>query len=367
MDIVITGSTALEYHALNNGLEFRPTNDVDIIMSAYQFNLYASEYRLLEEITTSLSMFTHRFDESDFVISNYCVTPNRFGKSGLVVEIKSGGRTTMLEISLIEDFENDIGLDNFIYNRVIKNDNPKLAGEHNVYLASPKELLVTKLSHRYLRNSPHFAKTMADIKFIRNNLIDDSLMSDDTELLNWLKAREGITYDYNLPNLNRTKEEFFSGDGITYYLDHDSVHEAVAFDYSPAYTKFQKPGAEVAVDMNKFFELPEHVRMQAALEESMVLCVERSLMPFFVVPSGALNITQDVEFGLLRFALEKVCTSITSGRFREYCWENYYAIEMMAETIIRHNDGPVARLNSGLQSGKIKRLENFEYNPIRTI
>ncbi|WP_457832940.1 DUF7275 domain-containing protein, partial [Staphylococcus aureus] len=33
--------------------------------------------------------------------------------------------------------------------------------------------------------------------------------------------------------------------------------------------------------------------------------------------------------GSFMYALEKVCTSITSGWFREYAWENYHKIVAM--------------------------------------
>ncbi len=58
----------------------------------------------------------------------------------------------------------------------------------------------------------------------------------------------------------------------------------------------------------------EAVRLAGVLEESYVLALERSQVPFKgkLAPKTSFMI-----------ALEKVCTSITSGWFREYAWENY--------------------------------------------
>lgn len=112
--------------------------------------------------------------------------------------------------------------------------------------------------------------------------------------------------------------EFFNGDGVAYLYDHDEIHESVKIDSAPAYTNFQSDNAEVMCDMKKFFELPEQIRLNAVYEESCVLALERSIIPFGT----------DYERAFV-MALEKVCTSITSGKFREYAWENYYTVRDM--------------------------------------
>jgi hypothetical protein len=50
------------------------------------------------------------------------------------------------------------------------------------------------------------------------------------------------------------------------------------------------------------------------MEETYVLALERSLIPF----PGKMQ-PRDA----FKLALQKVCTSITSGWFREYAWNNY--------------------------------------------
>jgi hypothetical protein len=80
----------------------------------------------------------------------------------------------------------------------------------------------------------------------------------------------------------------------------------------PAYTNFQKSDAEVDCDMDKFMEQPIDIQLAAVYEESCVLALERSF-----IPHG-----RDQQWAFEK-ALEKVCTSITSGRFREFAWEHY--------------------------------------------
>jgi hypothetical protein len=176
-------------------------------------------------------------------------------------------------------------------------------------VATLPELLMMKLSHRYLRNSPHFLKTMEDIHMLRS--IGVKL---DRDLSYILKVREKETYTYAHPKLNQSKQDFFT-DEVGYMYEHDDIHLAVAIGNRPAYTYFKEEGAEVKMSRRKWNELPDLIRIRAVAEESMVLAIERSLVPH----PGVLT----PERAYLK-ALQKVCTSITSGYFREYAWEHYY-------------------------------------------
>lgn len=189
-----------------------------------------------------------------------------------------------------------------------------------------------KMSHRYLRNSPHFLKTMRHIHMLRK--MGAKIRKEHRE---FYKKRVEATYWYKHPSLMKNKSDFFNGDGVNYVYDHDSMHESVALDGKPAYTHFQSDNAEVQCDMNKFFALPEQVRLNAVCEESMVLALERAIVPFNVPPLVA-----------YKKALEKVCTSITSGKFREYAWENYdKALAMFDEKIFE-------RFWQHVEQGKVK-------------
>jgi hypothetical protein len=170
-------------------------------------------------------------------------------------------------------------------------------------------LLALKESHKYLKNSAHFRKTRLDILKMRA-----AGLTIPERYKEWYKAREKATYDYGHPNLNQGKMGFFSGDGVHYVYDHDSIHEAVMIHEAPAYTFFKKDNEEVAVDKEKFFKLPFEKQIASVLEESYVLALERSQIPF----KG--SVTPEKSFNM---ALEKVCTSITSGWWRKFAWENF--------------------------------------------
>lgn len=191
-------------------------------------------------------------------------------------------------------------------------------GEETV--VSPLQvLLALKLSHRYLKNSPHFLKTMRDIWALRKAGVEL-----DNWLLDWLPWRERETYVYSHPKLDVSKSDFFSGDGVEYVYDHDSIHEAVAIRSKPAYTFYMKDGSEVMTSREKFFSASEQIRLLGVYEESCVLALERSQIPYAILPENPVK-PPSARYSF-ELALSKVCTSIASGWFREYAWENYDSV-----------------------------------------
>lgn len=195
-----------------------------------------------------------------------------------------------------------------------------------------EDLLLIKLSHRYKRNSPHFLKTMSDINFLREKLgvfyKDQSWM--DEQQLEVFKLRESESYTYAHPKLNVSSKDFFNGDGVNYIYDHDSIHLAVAIlgDWDtfsrkprPAYTFYMKDGSEVMTSKEKFYSVEEKIRLYGVYEESCVLALERSQIPHGLGKEGGPTARWSFEMALM-----KVCTSITSGYFREYAWENYQKV-----------------------------------------
>lgn len=172
-------------------------------------------------------------------------------------------------------------------------------------------LFMLKKSHRYLKNSPHFAKNFNDYHAMKRV---PGVSADAYADL--LKLREKETYaEQKHPKLNVKKEAFFSNDQVEYVYDHDSIHISVCDRElgKPAYLFYAEPGEEVKSSKKLFFEASDHVKLRGVVEESAVLAIERSLVPYpdKKTPREA-----------WMFAYSKVATSITSGWFREWAYEN---------------------------------------------
>lgn len=183
----------------------------------------------------------------------------------------------------------------------------KMAGGDYAF-ATPELSLLLKHSHKYKKDSSHFLKTMRDIQYLEGRGV-----TIPEAWIPFLKEREKDTYNYSLPNLMQGKDSFFDSDvtGVIQVYDHDSVHEAVKIGYKPAYKHFIK--GDVWCDKEMFEDCSEDIKLYAVIEEALVLAIERSQVPY---PSTDAKKSFEI-------ALMKVCTSITSGWFREYAWNNY--------------------------------------------
>lgn len=216
--------------------------------------------------------------------------------------------------------------------------------EDEIY--APKEwLYFLKASHKYRKDSPHFFKTLKDIHYMRNMGIK---MPTGSEGL--LKEREELTYTNSLPKLNVSKGDFFKEIESYNIFDHDSLHKALALEGTPAYTKYMKDGSEVLTCKDKFFSVDQRVRLLGGLEEALVLTAERSLIPNDFKPNPD---------EMFIYALQKVCTSITGGYFREFCYDHWFNIVNLYR---EECSGWVERLQHSLDNGEV-----MKYNPTSSI
>lgn len=208
-------------------------------------------------------------------------------------------------------------------------------GFQHILVASPGLCYVLKQSHKFLKDSPHFLKTMRDIQALERS----TTVSISPFYEQWFKARQAETYNYKHPNLSQSKKSFFSGDQVTYVYDHDSIHVAMAIYGSPAYTYFKKDGADVAVDRQKWEALPLDIKLASVLEETYVLALERSQIPFKGLKTPRWSFEK---------ALMKVCTSITSGWWRDFAYNHY------DQVLARYDETYVDRFWLGVSAGTVK-------------
>lgn len=204
-------------------------------------------------------------------------------------------------------------------------------------IATDSLCYMLKMSHRFLRNSPFFEKTRNDIMLLR--YLGATMPPEFSE---WYKQREKETYDYSHPNLKQSKNNFFDTPGVTYRYDHDTIHEAVKLYDTPAYSHFKDDEAEVYCSRAKFEGCDEKIKLASVLEESYVLALERCLVPFDfkTTPKDAFVM-----------ALQKVCTSITSGWWRDYAWEHY------GNALAFYSDDYVDKFKYGLQQNIVKEVK----------
>lgn len=325
--MLIVGSFALKLQGIDLG---RECSDIDVICT--QDELVDMVKRLINNGCN---------------ITEMGMNATSLGTVRIIKYTESDGTKRIIDASIVDDNSDkslgsnwDLMTEGPTYSDLIYYD----LFDKLVPVATPDTVLMMKLSHRYKKDSPHFDKTMQDIQKLRS--IGIKL---DEYLEKAMNARETLTLASIQKNyrLNVEKDKFFT-DNVPYQYDHDDLHIAVAILDKPAYNYYLADNAQVMCSKEKFFALPEYIRMCGVLEECYVLALERAVIPHGVDPEKA-----------FRMALKKVCTSITSGWFREWAWENYDSVlgyHEMIKTMYGENWW-VRRYARNLAEGKIKFYE----------
>jgi len=133
---------------------------------------------------------------------------------------------------------------------------------------------------------------------------------------------------------------------IFYVYPHDDIHAIVALNELPAFNYFKEDAAEVKCSKEKFFKCDESIRLAAVYEESCVLALERHQIPNNFSPSPEKSFL---------ISLEKVCSGITSGWFREYAYDNYDKVLDLYHK--RGKSDYVDRFSKAIQSERIKPIK----------
>lgn len=258
---------------------------------------------------------------------NYNLGVIRQPKDRDVIVTQTELETLEEEYSLKEEYGKFIHFGDTIteYELALPDTSSLMLLEHHYKLtdspyASTDELLMIKMSHRFKKDSPHFLKTVHDIHRLKKA---GAKITDGLKPI--LKLREKETYTYSHPNLNVSKSEFFNNDQVPRKYDHDSIHEAVKLFDRPAYTFYMEEGQDVMTSKEKFNALPEVIKIAGVYEEACTLALERSQ-----IPNNFTNINPEFSFLM---ALEKVCTSMTSGWFREFAWDKYFVVRRLYENM----------------------------------
>jgi len=317
VDMLLVGSTALR---LRSGEDYPSLTDIDIICTKEQFK---ETLRLIQAsrgtIVTAISISKD---------SGFIKYKSSLGKEArtYILDCMFAGNDSPMQRSNKEVKDHDvIAASPVVWNTPI-NHLP-------LNVARLKTLLLLKESHKY-KPGFHFEKTMHQLKQIRE--IGLQLNSEEKEIL---KRREEATHKKGY-SLSKKKEEFFV-DNVPYEYDHDSIHEAVKMRDKPMYQYYMKDGAQVQCDKDKWDALQPIYKLQGVLEEVQVLALERAVIPFGTPPQRAFEI-----------ALEKVCTTITGGWFREFAYENYDFLKKS------YSDDFVKKFGRALTEGKIKKYKS---------
>lgn len=316
--MIVIGSKSL-YYGISDVNDVRYVqSDFDVIMSYGEFLKW---YK----------------DNDRFIVKLYPTSSNKY-KARLV----QNGVYKMYEIELDEEGSSSkFLLDNV--EKVCKGELLGFVGE--TYNALSLEyLLLTKKSH--LIYPVHFEKNIADYELLKTILGDfekDVLMNEYFQLR---RDEAQNRYKQRTPKLNVSTEDFFSSKlNVPHYFVHDDIHEVMAHNDEPIYKKMQPDSSSAWCAKDLFLQLSYDYQLQSVQEEAYVIALER-----YIIPQYGDNWSNYKESYLK--ALKRICTTLTSGWFREFAIENYN------ECVKRYDENFVLRFNEAVESGRIRKLEN---------
>lgn len=181
---------------------------------------------------------------------------------------------------------------------------------HQLYPVNERGLSIIKRSHLW-----------RDLSFNKHITMYHKYLAPEFKIMNGL---DKIIYQNRLeltkkefpqghPSLKKTVKDFFD-DAVIKKYDHDMLHELVAFYDRPLYTKMQRNPEFAWCEKDMWDALSYEEKNKCVAEETLVIAIER-----FMVPT---NWEYYPKLAYFR-ALEKVCTTLTSGWFRDHAIDNY--------------------------------------------
>lgn len=204
-------------------------------------------------------------------------------------------------------------------------------------VASPEILLAIKKSHLSVPLK-RWGKHMEDYHFLKSKVRVDQLVF----VHRILETQERITK--RSANLNMTNEEFFakSQPSVQRYYIHDDLHKATCYYKEPLFTKIKIDPDKAACNEALFKKLSHLDQIRAVREEAFSIALERKIIP-------AMMTYKPVDrYKALQYALFRICTTLTSGWFREFAQDNYYEI-------LDCDVDYVSKFNNAVSLGTIKR------------
>lgn len=199
----------------------------------------------------------------------------------------------------------------------------------DVKVAEPEILFAIKKSH--ITRPVNWWKHIVDYHKLKQMVHN---FSPELTKIVKLRKSEIKTLTDKRRNLNISNDEFFGKTrGINRTYDHDALHRVICFYDKPMHEKLKFDTSVAMIERTLFDNLQHIDKIRTVQEEAFVIALERKVIP-------AMETCDAIEpLKAFRYAIERICTTLTSGWFREF------AIEHVPE-IMKYDVGYVDKFNS---------------------
>jgi hypothetical protein len=213
-----------------------------------------------------------------------------------------------------------------------------------LHIADVDVLFSIKKSH--IHYPIKFEKHINDYCFLYDNLKGFDKLSHITEIRK--KETELRIGKLKTPSLKKTVSEFFgqSDKFVKSFFIHDDIHKIVSHYGYPLYEKMQEDKEYAFCSKSKWNNFTEEDKIKTVLEEAYVIALERKVIPMLF--DGGSYWDSESAFN---WALMRICTTLTSGWFREFATDNYLNIKKL------HNKDYVLDFLEKYNSGVISKIK----------
>jgi hypothetical protein len=185
-------------------------------------------------------------------------------------------------------------------------------------ICSSRGLAAIKRGH--LHRSLGFTKHM-----IQYQILDKDFGLDDWQFI-WSRASlTKSTFGDRAGFKDKGNKEFFD-DAVTRPFSHDDLHLAIA--KQPLYLKIKSDPSKAAYDPYLWIGLPYWEKTEVVREECYVIALERWLIPY---RQKERKYPYSMAF---HKAMEKACTTLDNGPFREYAIDNWSKIQRFNPAVL---------------------------------
>ena len=194
-------------------------------------------------------------------------------------------------------------------------------------IADPIELFIIKAGHITF---PHrqWEKHIGDYHILKK-LVESSVLwtyeGFPEETQERIKLHRKCTEErigkQRLPKLKGVSKEQFFDDNVKKYLIHDDIHYMVAHKEHPMYWYMQRDHTKVECHKDLWDAFSYEDKIHCVMEECYTIALERHIIP--TIKGDRAGFPAHEAF---KWALMRVCTTLTSGFFRQFSIDNYFTV-----------------------------------------
>jgi hypothetical protein len=206
-------------------------------------------------------------------------------------------------------------------------------------------LYLTKKSHIFY--PIHYDKNIKDYSLLKS-LVDENKLEEYKDYFELRHKEVKERFNKKNPNLNTTNEEFFNRSMyiVGYIFEHDDIHESIKHYERPVYEMIKKDYSKAWCEKDMFEKLPHEYKIKCVQEEAYVIALER----YIILKKGNFK----DPFLAYKDALQRICTTLCSGFFRDFAINNYF------EILESYSEDYVYKFREYLITGRIRKLEHID-------